>query len=567
MNEVVTLAEILRVEDVFGSDMNSQNRSQLQCSTLIEASTEFYVVGKYREIETSPNEAFFWCRGIPLPGRLRCIEMQVQQAVTRIYLDPAQPPTKRIPFRQIRGVPFVRNVSICMPSRVYDRLYSKERSHHGSSSGSSKLGHEVTYHKIISTLKDILSDYNLRTGNYIMLAQPYPSSGSTILSANSITMRLNCGRLIIEMPCEVYQRSGLTSPHHVSQVAGGGRKHDKRSARYKVEIDLRQTSMVKGKKSLDRLVRASEQVDGLREGRVWLVADLNKGEDKQGKKRKRGDKDDDQARADDGNTTSNTTTVPDTHTKPEPDDEKHPLLTYHPTTITGPGTLTIQKDVLVPSVLSNHSFLSTLSHIATPADRASLPTVLEDDIYEISEYLSLLFLQSPRITKQEYGKVDPYICRYSLPDAGTCVDQATAEQEEDVLVEDVRMISYSGLISSDFVTQLVVDLIRRSRVEGEKGIEGPSTFLQDESSWAAVQVNAHPTEVRGGTNGYTILLQSGTAQEIAVEQVDQDTGDRRAPVDAMDVDQSQQDTTQSKHEKNKEFKYVTCFEFVDSAIH
>lgn len=438
--------------------------------------------------------------------------------IAKSYLDPSQPPTKRIPYRQIRSLPFVRKVQLCLPQRHCQYL-------HGDSSINTI--NPVKYRKVIMSLKDILQDYDLRTGNFIMLAEQYPPSVAG-LSANSVTMHFNRGTLFIEMPYETFQRSGLGASFKVAQVASGARKHDKRSMRYKVEINLREPRTVKGKNSFDKLLWASGEVDGLREARLWLVSEVETnvdGSSHQSKKRKR----DDDLEA--GFVSNSTGTADVSVSSMEQTTQRDVLKSHHAVSVTDSGTTQGQQHVLIPSFLSSGISLHTLIHSqAQNHDLAEvLPEtmLLEDDVHEIAEYLSLLCAQHPRITAQEYRKIDPYLCQYTLPTIG-------GFEDDELQQEDVTTTIWSGLISSDFVSGLVSDLIRTSRARARE----PSN--KETGIWAAIQVRAHSTEAVGGTEGYIILLQAGKGN-VADEK------DESGAVDGA-------------------FTFVSCFEFVKAVV-
>lgn len=192
--------------------------------------------------------------------KLNVTHSQIQST----YLDPSQPPLKRTPFRQIRSVPFVRDFSVCIPRHVYSALYDDERKVEvfesgigpGQSQGQRQhigiSNRQLKYTKIIMTLSDILTDYNLRTSNHLMLSQtPLPAS-------NAVSMHLNSGTLTLTLPHTIYERSGLTFT--TTQISNGDRKHDKRSQLYRMVIDFRQPSMIKGKKGFDRLLYAAPKM-------------------------------------------------------------------------------------------------------------------------------------------------------------------------------------------------------------------------------------------------------------------------------------------------------------------
>ena len=435
------------------------------------------------------------------------------------YLDPSQPPTKRIPFRQIRNVPFIKDVKFCMPSHVYRRLYHTGGISPGTSAsaGTSKKGPlEMTYYKATFTLKELLQNYELRTGNFLALSESHSST---------VTIHLNRGTLTTTMPHHIYQRSGL--PNAV-QVPSGGRKHEKGSQRWKVEVNLRQPSMVRGRKAFDRLRHAVNEVEGLRESRIWLVTEVGSSAENGQKPKardmgdvdigsKRSQKSQHDAKPGANEDLSKTSITTDPRPSSTANLENDPLATFHPTTIDSFGILSKQDNVLVPHALHSPKFLSTLEYQTSPKnEEGGLPKVLEDDIYELVEYLSLLVLEAPIVEKKSYDMAKNeeagYLCNYRIPDAGVLL----SEDAEAQVAESVQSVSWSGLMSSDWMTQLVVDLIRRSRtIDGKDKQNAISDTLNvGHDWWVAIQVGAHRTEAVSQKDGYTIILQSGDTEAL-----------------------------------------------------
>lgn len=483
------------------------------------------------------------------------------------YLDPTQPPTKRTPFRQIRDVTFVKSVRLCLPARVYNVLYTKSPAR-GVEVSASHDRPTTKFSKVIMTLHDILQDHSLRTGSFTMLAQPHPASPAapSMPSSNSTTMNFNKGTLTIEMPYSVSQRSGLGAAFRVTQVSGGGRKHEKQSTRYRVTIDLRQPNMVKGKAAFDRLAWASREVEGLREGRVWLVTDAeSESHEAQYAGRKRKREDSDRTTTGPASTTNTVITTNDSSDAQKSVSSHLDCLSkHHPTTIDSHAKIARSKGVLIPSVVSEPAYVASLqARTSTKISKATVPDVLEEDIHDLVEYLDLLFLRSARITREGYGKIDPYLCRYTLPSTslpkanaleadinpGDAQQTAATTDLDAVGAEDLTFIEYSGLLPSDFVLQLAVDLVRRSR----------SASLDHNPTWAALQVKAHPTEVQGGTDGYTILLQA----DSSTKQQTTTNNDENGSMDVMDTGATPSET---KSLSSRRLKFATCFEFVDSIV-
>lgn len=359
------------------------------------------------------------------------------------------------------------------------------------------------------------------------------------------------------MPLHIYQRSGLTFP--VSKTPNGGRKHDSRSARHRIEIDLRQPSMVKGKKGFDRLMYAAKNVEGLDEPRTWLFCDLSDipGSDtSSNKKRKREEEDAPVVSSD----TEYSLPVMDPKIRSS---DGHPLSKFHPIIATTGGTAQTSPQIMIPTFISSPKFFSTLSLQATYqyTNKASIPTILEEDIYDVAEYLSLIFLQSSRITKAEHGKIDPYLCQYTLPETSSSSETTDksnntlidVNRADSVSVDDLNTISYSGLIPSAFVAQLLVDVIRRSRSTKVPPLEN--------GAWFAINVVAHQTNVSGSSEGLIILLQAGEGTKVTETYA-------AGSDNTMIEERTRSYTTEESEPKDasrREFRFATCFEFVDSS--
>ena len=119
-----------------------------------------------------------------------------------------------------------------------------------------------------------------------------------------------------------------------------------------VEIDLRQPSMVHGKKGFERIVWACKNV--LSASLSWLFCDIG---------------------------------------TPTPDQYPDPLAKHHPNQESIAPAITQTNSARIPSVAASQ---------ANQKDKAW--------ISELHEWLSLVSLQSPRIKAND--STDPYLCRY-----------------------------------------------------------------------------------------------------------------------------------------------------------
>lgn len=70
---------------------------------------------------------------------------------------------------------------------------------------------------------------------------------------------------------------------------------------------------------------------------------------------------------------------------------------------------------------------------------------MQEHCSELAEWLAMVALESPRVTADD--KIDPYLSRYSVPDA----DNSTPS--------DLVSLEWHGLISSQWITQLLIALL------------------------------------------------------------------------------------------------------------
>ena len=71
--------------------------------------------------------------------------------------------------------------------------------------------------------------------------------------------------------------------------------------------------------------------------------------------------------------------------------------------------------------------------------------LLQDWVYDISEWLGLASLSSPRV--KEGDDIDSYLSRYALPE-GTTAPAIT-----------LRVLRWKGFITPDWITALMVELM------------------------------------------------------------------------------------------------------------
>ncbi|KAF6834503.1 ribonuclease p protein subunit [Colletotrichum musicola] len=258
---------------------------------------------------------------------------------TMAHVEPRQLPTKGKPWAPILGQGYNHKVDLILPQECYELVLQK-------------LVKEMappTFYRVVMTLGQVLdgaffNEY-IKTGNILML-----SEGKT---TTDTVFSLREGLLTMYLDKETYERAGLVGkPHGVKGKRG-------LKPRWVVSYQLRDPSMLHGKKGFDRLVYACKNV--LNTPVTWLFCNA-------------------------------------ATTTPSPD----PLDQFFPT-----------KFTCEPQVVSDCQV--QMAPLAVPADtiengdRAGL----EDFATETYEWLSLIRLQSPRVAAGD--KIDPYLSRYQIP--------------------------------------------------------------------------------------------------------------------------------------------------------
>ncbi|KAL9080052.1 MAG: hypothetical protein Q9157_001136 [Trypethelium eluteriae] len=201
------------------------------------------------------------------------------------------------------------------------------------------------------------------------------------------------GVLRLELDRPTYERVGLVG----RPTSSGGRKHQK--ARFLIEIDLRLSSMVHGKKGFNRVQWAFKNV--LNNTPSWLFYDLY------------------------------------TPTKSSEADAASPLAKHHP-------------------------FHETVKPQVNHIERARIPaffpaTGLQDYEYaaELLEWLGLALLDSPRIRADD--SIDSYLSRYVVP-----VSQDAEGKEVEVSTRNLVNIKWRGFMPSSFVEKLFMNARRQA---------------------------------------------------------------------------------------------------------
>lgn len=111
-------------------------------------------------------------------------------------------------------------------------------------------------------------------------------------------------------------------------------------------------------------------------------------------------------------------------------ESRKPISAYHP----------IEK-VCTPKILRTEATLQPRINLAYTVD---IPAVFEAWATELHEWISLLVLGSPRISKND--TIDPFLCRYAVPDDVQPHNSGTVS------------IQWSGFIPAHWVRSLFVVL-------------------------------------------------------------------------------------------------------------
>jgi ribonuclease P/MRP protein subunit RPP40 len=165
------------------------------------------------------------------------------------YIDALHPPTKKKPFSTIAAQPHSHTLSLILPAELWDLVHAHiappPREHENESQHQHQ--HQHVYARAFLSLSDILEDEFLDA--YVR------HSTTTLLSrSTNPAFRLCNGVLRIDMDRPLYERAGLVG----TAIEDGGKKHSK--WRWRIEIDLTQSSMRKGKKGFERVVWAAKNV-------------------------------------------------------------------------------------------------------------------------------------------------------------------------------------------------------------------------------------------------------------------------------------------------------------------
>ncbi|KAH0522715.1 hypothetical protein TsFJ059_006515 [Trichoderma semiorbis] len=262
------------------------------------------------------------------------------------HVDPKQIPSKGKPWTAISDLDFIHKVDLIIPQDIYETVAQKMTEREAPA-----------YYRVVMTLGQVLETKFLtqyiKLGNIMMLSQ-----GKTTIG-NLFTLRE--GNLDLYLDRETYERAGLEGKPY-------GKKGDRGSKpRWRVSYNLREESMLHGRKGFDRLVYTCKNV--LNQPVTWLVC----------------------------NASSSAMSVDLLQ------DLKATQMTFFPTLSKDTGIY--QIPLRIPSTILAQGDREALEYSAT----------------EMYEWLSLVRLESPRVVAGD--DIDPYLSRYAPPEA-----DATAAQ-------------------------------------------------------------------------------------------------------------------------------------------
>ncbi|OJI86773.1 hypothetical protein ABZX51_002962 [Aspergillus tubingensis] len=279
----------------------------------------------------------------------------------------------------------------------------------------------LRYARVFMSLSSLLEGefFNtyIKTGNILMISEGRSGSDSVFT--------LKDGILKLELSKEIFERTGLTG----KPVRSGGRKHAKE--RFIVEINLRLPSMLHGKKGFERIVWAFKNV--LNQSVAWLFFDL---------------------------TTSSGGVSED-----DPS-----LKGNQPQIINCQPIITEHSSILVPPLPGPEI-----------TDESREAAELEDHCNELSEWLAMVSLESPRVSV--YDDVDPYLCRYSVPD----LDNAKST--------NLVSLKWHGLVPSRWIIELLVAILKET---------APKSIAP--YAWFALSASALGREAVEARDGYTVMV-------------------------------------------------------------
>ncbi|KAL1599505.1 hypothetical protein SLS60_007308 [Paraconiothyrium brasiliense] len=267
------------------------------------------------------------------------------------YIDPQNVSTKRKPFSTFNAQPFSHTLDLILPEEIYDLV----KRHLEDADGAAKNVYARVYMELGEVLQgDFFTEY-IKKGNIMMLSEGRPLVDNVF--------SLYDGKLRLELDRQTYERCGLQG----KPIEDGGKKHQKN--RWVIEYNLREPSMVHGKKGFSRLEWACKNV--LNHSLTWLFYNFNLS----------------------------------SHESLRAGAE--PISIHHPSVHTMKPTTTKLPHTLVPEL--------TVSDLPSLYD--------SEDALALHEYISMMCLASPRVSASD--NIDPHLSRYEVSSFDGLVELAS----------------------------------------------------------------------------------------------------------------------------------------------
>jgi Ribonuclease P 40kDa (Rpp40) subunit len=210
---------------------------------------------------------------------------------------------------------------------------------------------------------------------------------------------------------------------------------------------------------------------------------------------------------------------------------------------------------------------SVFKHVLTPAFSQVFSgfsngnTVDAEATYEVTEWLGLAVLQSPRLLCSD--GINPYLSRYTAPEGST-------------EAPSLRIINWHGLIGASWLTSMLnmcmlvplipfLHMLIRSLSHHEHQIclycYRRQSRIHHAQQWLAISASAHRIEAVGQHDGYSIIL----LPEVLSPQA-QDLG---MDVEARGANSETQGTAKigsSAEKRSGGLQNCMCFEHIDSVV-
>lgn len=176
-------------------------------------------------------------------------------------------------------------------------------------------------------------------------------------------------------------------------------------------------------------------------------------------------------------------------TQSDLEDNSRPIFKHHPTILENNISVQELKSIITPS---------KLPHLGSLTSNASL-TSEQEDFYEISEWIDLVLLGSPRIV--EGDNIDLYLSRYKVSDV-----------DDPVEVNRLQVLEWKGLLDSKWLSGLLIQFMYESSIVGNCLLLSDIVCSRESrntqsNNWLALAVSSHNVESDGSSDGYQIICQ------------------------------------------------------------